>query len=133
MTQKIGYLLYSVFVNCFVASFTMLPVQAAQSSAAEAPRVPFQYSLGVQKYQKMCSSCHGQWLEGTGMGPPLLHPFYKPSHHGDPSFYRAALQGVKAHHWEFDDMPAVPGATKQDMDAIIPFIRWLQREKGLYE
>ena len=105
---------------------------AAESGAAEEPKVPFKYSLGLQKYQNMCSSCHGKWLEGTKQGPPLLHPFYKPSHHADITFYRAALQGVKAHHWKFGDMPPVSGATRKDLDLIVPFVRWLQQEKGLY-
>jgi len=61
-----------------------------------------------------------------------MHGFYKPSHHGDPAFYRAALKGVQAHHWRFGNMPPVPGATRKDVDVLLPFIRWLQRENGLY-
>jgi len=108
-------------------------VSAAEASADKAPKVPFQYSLGYQKYQTMCTICHGRWGEGSKQGPPLMHPFYKPSHHGDASFYRAALSGVKAHHWKFGNMPKISGATRQDMDAIIPYVRWLQREKGVYK
>ena len=96
------------------------------------PKVPFKFAVGKAKYQENCSGCHGRWLEGTKQGPPLMHGFYKPSHHGDPSFYRAALNGVRAHHWEFGDMPKIDGVTKRDMDKIVPFIRWLQQEKGLY-
>jgi cytochrome c553 len=105
---------------------------SADDAAENAPKVPFQYALGYQKYQQMCTSCHGQWGQGTRQGPPLMHPFYKPSHHADAAFYRAALNGVKAHHWQFGNMPPVSGVTKQDMDAIVPYIRWLQREKGVY-
>lgn len=133
MTQLINKAAGQIFVVMAVLLLFIPVAMAADESSAEPPKVPFQYSLGVQKYQSMCASCHGQWLEGTKTGPPLLHPFYKPSHHADPSFYRAALQGVKAHHWEFGDMPPVPGATRQDMDAIVPFVRWFQREKGLYK
>lgn len=61
-----------------------------------------------------------------------MHGFYKPSHHGNAAFYRATLQGVRAHHWQFGDMPKVEGVTAEDMDSIVPFIRWLQQEKGLY-
>ena len=102
-------------------------------TAKQAPKVPFKYMTGMQKYQKMCSVCHGKWAAGTKQGPPLLHPFYKPSHHSDVTFYRAALKGVKAHHWKFGDMPPIKGATKEDLDAIVPFVRWFQREKGLYK
>lgn len=94
--------------------------------------VPFKFANGMKKYQEMCSVCHGDALQGTKTGPPLLHPFYKPSHHANVTFYRAALQGVQAHHWEFGNMPPIPGATKEIMDAIVPFVRWYQKEKGLF-
>lgn len=100
--------------------------------ANDQPKTPFIHAKGKNLYQANCSVCHGKWLDGTDQGPPLLHPYYKPSHHGDPSFYRAALKGVKAHHWEFGDMPRISGITRKDMDAVIPFIRWLQQAKGLY-
>lgn len=105
---------------------------AADSPATAAPRVPFKYAVGNKKYQENCSVCHGVSLEGSKQGPPLLHGFYKPSHHNDASFYRAALQGVRAHHWNFGDMPRIPGVTQQDMEAIVPFIRWFQQDRGLY-
>jgi hypothetical protein len=70
--------------------------------------------------------------EGTAdKGPPLIHPYYKPSHHDDDSFYRAALSGVQAHHWHFGNMPPVEGITNQDIGQIIQFIRWWQRENGI--
>jgi len=104
---------------------------SAGADEAGAPNVPFVYSLGVQKFQQFCGGCHGKWGEGTKVGPPLMHQFYVPSHHSDETFYRAALQGVKAHHWQFGDMPAISGISSKDVDAIVPFIRWLQREKGI--
>jgi len=108
---------------------TLTDVNAA---APAAPNVPFQHALGQQKYQQKCSGCHGLWGDGSKLGPPLMHPFYKPSHHPDAAFYRAALRGVRAHHWEFGDMPPISGVTREDMDTIIPFIRWLQHDKGIY-
>ena len=104
----------------------------AENGASKQPNVPFKFAIGKKKYQESCSVCHGKWLSGTKQGPPLLHGFYKPSHHGDPAFYRAALKGVRAHHWEFGNMPPINGITRKDMDTIVPFIRWLQQEKGLY-
>lgn len=100
--------------------------------AVKQPKVPFQYGLGMRKFRKMCSQCHGEWGEGSDQGPPLMHDFYKPSHHGDPAFYNAVLKGVKAHHWRFGDMPPVAGATTNDVKKILPFIRWLQQENGIY-
>jgi len=104
----------------------------SQRPELKTPRVPFKYGLGMKRFRTLCSSCHGKWGDGTEQGPPLLHAFYKPSHHGDAAFYRAALQGVQAHHWTFGDMPKVEDATTKDVDKIVPFIRWLQKENGIY-
>ena len=98
---------------------------------ADEPKVPFAHAKGAKLYQDNCAVCHGKTLTGTKQGPPLLHPFYKPSHHADFTFYRAALKGVQAHHWEFGDMPPIQGITREDMDSVVPFIRWYQKEKGL--
>ena len=112
-----------------LASFNTMAANA-EKKAAKAPAVPFQYGLGVRNFQALCSECHGEWAEGNDKGPPLLHPYYKQNHHSDDAFYRAASQGVTAHHWRFGNMPPVEGATPQDIQPIISFIRWLQREYG---
>lgn len=96
------------------------------------PNVPFEYGIGMKKFQTMCASCHGQWGGGSEQGPPLMHLFYKPSHHSDRAFYNAALKGVQQHHWKFGNMPAVEGVMPQDVEKIIAFVRWLQRENGIY-
>jgi len=102
------------------------------TSLPKNPSVPFQLGLGMQKFQEKCSACHGQWGEGTAdKGPPLIHSFYKPSHHDDASFFRAAHSGVTAHHWHFGNMPPVEGITDQDIGQIVQFIRWWQRENGI--
>ena len=110
----------------------LLLSSSSQLYAEQPPKVPFIYGKGKNLYQANCAICHGKWIEGTKQGPPLFHPYYKPSHHGDPAFYRAALKGVFEHHWKFGAMPAIKGVTKKDMDSVVPFIRWLQKEKGLY-
>lgn len=94
--------------------------------------VPFEYGLGMSLYQDNCGSCHGAWGDGGEQGPPLMHKLYVPSHHGDEAFYRAALQGARAHHWKFGDMPPVEGISRRALDRIIPYIRWLQRENKVY-
>lgn len=128
---KSSFLVMVILTAVFGAG-SLGTVLADANGANHAPKVPFKYALGKDKFQAMCSSCHGKWGGGSEQGPPMLHGYYKPSHHGDAAFYRAALKGVKAHHWSFGDMPPVPGATRQDLDAIVSFIRWLQQEKGLY-
>ncbi len=94
--------------------------------------IPFRHAQGKVLYDENCSSCHGGKLSGSDNGPPLMHPYYKPSHHGDSAFYRAGLQGVRAHHWNFGDMPAVPGMTERKMKNIISYIRYYQQQKKLY-
>lgn len=112
----------------------LLIVSASLQAATDKPKfdVPFNFGLGQSLYEEKCSSCHGPWGDGSDKGPPLMHKLYVPSHHGDESFYRAAMKGAQAHHWPFGDMPPVPGITKRAMDQIVPYVRWLQRENGIY-
>jgi cytochrome c2 len=102
------------------------------SFAAEKIEIPFNLGMGQVLYEQYCSSCHGLQLGGTDKGPPLVHSFYKPSHHGDKAFYRAALQGTKQHHWNFGDMAPVEGMTSRKMDRLLPYIRYFQQQKKLY-
>jgi mono/diheme cytochrome c family protein len=94
--------------------------------------VPFSLAKGKALFNENCSACHGLQLNGSDKGPPLVHGFYKPSHHGDAAFYRAALQGARAHHWPFGDMAPVPGMTREKMDSIIPYVRYYQQQKNLF-
>lgn len=100
--------------------------------AAETVEIPFKLARGQLLFEKYCSGCHGIQLDGTDQGPPLAHPFYKPSHHGDKAFYRAALQGAKQHHWNFGDMPPVEGMTPGKIESIVPYVRYFQQQKKLY-
>lgn len=116
----------------FAVFFILVPFSAVPAISAEDIEIPFHLGKGQLLYEKYCSSCHGMQLNGSDKGPPLIHPFYKPSHHGDKSFYRAALKGVKQHHWNFGDMPPVVGMTPGKMDRIVPYLRFYQRQKKLY-
>lgn len=130
--RSVIFFLTSTFLIISTAGLLSNTVVLADESEANQPSVPFKFAVGKNKYQEFCSGCHGKWMEGTKQGPPLLHAYYKPSHHGDAAFYRAALSGVRAHHWKFGNMPPVPGITSKEMDSIVPFIRWYQQAKGLY-
>jgi cytochrome c5 len=112
-----------------IASASML---GGAAIAAEPIEIPFKLAKGQVLYEKYCSSCHGVQLDGSDKGPPLVHPYYKPSHHGDKAFYRAALNGVKQHHWNFGDMPPVAGMTPGKMDSVLPYVRYYQQQKKLY-
>jgi mono/diheme cytochrome c family protein len=93
--------------------------------------LPAELQAGEAKFNANCSACHGQQGVGTSQGPPLVHKIYEPNHHGDAAFQRAAASGVKAHHWEFGNMPKIDAVTPGDVDQIIQYVRWLQRQAGI--
>lgn len=93
---------------------------------------PAELREGEQKFNAYCSTCHGIGGVGTTQGPPFLHKVYEPNHHGDAAFQRAAATGVKAHHWQFGDMPKVDAVKPEDVDQIIKYIRWLQKRAGIF-
>ena len=94
--------------------------------------LPAELQAGEAKFNANCSACHGQQGKGTQVGPPLVHKIYEPNHHGDAAFQRAAAIGVKAHHWEFGNMPKIDTVTTADVDEIIRYIRWQQRQAGIF-
>lgn len=110
----------------------LMPVISGPVIASEDIEIPFHLAKGQILYEKYCSGCHGLQLDGSDKGPPLIHPFYKPSHHGDKAFYRAALQGTKQHHWNFGDMQPVEGMTPKKMDNLVPYVRFYQQQKKLF-
>lgn len=99
--------------------------------AAGGGTVPAELQAGEAKFNAHCSACHGAQAAGTLQGPPLVHKIYEPNHHGDAAFLRAAEFGVKAHHWEFGNMPKIEGVSSADVEQIIRYIRWLQRQAGI--
>jgi mono/diheme cytochrome c family protein len=87
-------------------------------------------SDGAALYQEACASCHGTDLRGTDQGPSHLSVVYEPGHHSDDAFRAAIAQGSPAHHWEFGDMPPVPGLAPDEVEAIIAFVRDQQEAQG---
>ena len=88
--------------------------------------------IGKRAFDATCAACHGANAAGQdGVAPPLVHKIYEPSHHGDDAFQRAAASGVRAHHWQFGNMPPVEGVTRGDVTMIIAYIRELQRANGI--
>ena len=90
-------------------------------------------AAGERLFDANCARCHGPRGSGTDQGPPLVHIIYEPNHHADVAFQMAAMQGVRAHHWRFGDMPPVPGVNAEDVEKVTTYIRWLQREAGIGE
>ena len=114
------------------AGFLLIAFNFAETQATSDVEIPFRLGKGQVLYEIKCASCHGLDLTGTDTGPPFLNPLYRPAHHGDAAFYRAALKGVRAHHWNFGDMPPVPGITEGKLNSILPYIRYYQQQKKLY-
>jgi mono/diheme cytochrome c family protein len=94
-------------------------------------QVPAEAQQGSRLFETHCAACHGPLALGTEQGPPLVHAVYRPAHHGDEAFQLAVQQGVRAHHWRFGDMPAVPGLTRADVADVIRYVRWLQESAGI--
>ena len=87
-------------------------------------------AAGEPLYQASCATCHGTDVRGTEIGPSHLSVVYEPNHHGDAAFALAAQNGVRAHHWPFGDMAAVPGLSDEDLEAIVAYVRESQRING---
>ncbi len=86
---------------------------------------------GKALFDANCATCHGDNAAGSEQGPPLVHRIYEPSHHGDQAFILAALNGVRAHHWQFGNMPPVKGVSESDVGKITNYIRTIQRANGI--
>ncbi len=88
--------------------------------------------IGKVGFEAKCSACHGVDASGkNGVAPPLVHKIYEPSHHADEAFWIATQNGVRSHHWNFGNMPAIDGLTRGDVKMIVAYVRELQRENGI--
>ena len=103
-----------------------------QTTKPSAGAAPADVQVGEAKFNANCAACHGPRGTGSKQGPPLVHKIYEPNHHADVAFQRAAANGVRAHHWEFGNMPKIDAVTADDVDHIIKYVRWLQREAGIF-
>jgi mono/diheme cytochrome c family protein len=86
---------------------------------------------GRAAYERLCVQCHGIHGGGSTMGPALVHPVYRPAHHADVAFKLAVRRGVRAHHWRFGDMPPQGDVGADELEAIVQYIRELQRANGI--
>lgn len=150
--SKLGWLIGGVFVAgvaAFAWQATRPPEQTGMihpdpTSISDLPQgasivqveLPEQLSpeatIGRRAFEAKCAACHGTNAAGqNGVAPPLVHRTYEPSHHSDMAFFLAAQNGVRAHHWPFGNMPPVKGLTRADVQAIVAYVRELQRANGI--
>lgn len=119
-----------------VAAYRFIGNRGGSQTASVNVVVPVltgQAQAGKALFDANCAECHGANAAGTAdAGPPLVHKIYEPNHHGDLAFQLAARNGVRAHHWPFGNMPAVPGVTEQDVDKIVVYVRSLQKANGIF-
>ena len=143
MTAKRIALVVLLAVAGAVAVLALRPVPApapgdpAPGEALASVTLPAALSepaaLGKRAFDATCAACHGANAAGVaGVGPPLVHVIYEPSHHGDAAFLLAVRNGVRAHHWRFGDMPPQPGLTGAEVAAITAYVRELQRANGIF-
>jgi len=114
-----------------IASKIIGPDEKETTVAVTVPTLTTTAVKGEKYYAKSCNSCHGDNAGGTKNGPPLVHDIYNPGHHADEAFYRAALQGVKQHHWPYGNMPPRPEISKREVSYIIAYVRELQEANGI--
>ena len=91
------------------------------------------YEIGGNTlFEANCAVCHGRNAAGQdGVAPPLVHKIYEPNHHADESFQIAVARGVRSHHWNFGNMPAIEGLSRDDVTRIVAYVRALQRANGI--
>jgi mono/diheme cytochrome c family protein len=125
MTSRLQIGVWLIVLGLLVACDSSQPQKAVGGGP-----VPAEFQVGETKFNSSCAACHGKEAAGTDHGPPLVHKIYEPNH-GDPAFQRAVANGVRAHHWEFGNMPKIEGVTPEDVDQIVKYVRWLQRQAGI--
>lgn len=113
------------------------PIPACTDSTTSTGNAPIQpapaeLAEGEKLFNNNCASCHGKGARGTDRGPTFLSKIYEPSHHGDSAFRLAPKNGVRAHHWQFGNMPKISGVTSAEVGKIISYIRWIQQENGIF-
>ena len=129
--RRDSFILRIGFAIILGALTTGVAAQAWQPPPKPSPGLRPNPNVGQPLYETYCASCHGADLNGTEAGPPLLHKIYEPSHHSDAAFQMAVAQGVRAHHWQYGDMPPVEGLTPDQVAHITAYIRMHQRRVGI--
>ena len=135
----VGLIVFVISPRPESAGHSMTPPDTSELADGDAivqVSVPSELSsnarLGKSVFEAVCADCHGANAAGqNGVAPPLVHKIYEPSHHGDEAFWIATQRGVRAHHWQFGNMPQVDSLTRGDVQMIVAYVRELQRANGI--
>jgi len=130
MSQKIVLLMMLLALS--FSALVACSEGGAPQGGHPVPLAPAKLSEGETLFNNNCAACHGKGAKGTDRGPTFLSKIYEPSHHGDGAFRLAAKNGVRAHHWKFGNMPKIRGLEPGDLGQIIAYVRWLQKESGIF-
>lgn len=122
-----------VFATALALSLTACDKDPAGDSGLFLPPPGFvaDADQGEALFNRHCARCHGRGGSGSDQGPPLVHKIYEPGHHNDMAFYMAISRGVRAHHWQFGDMPPRKEVTAEEAGHIIAYVRREQRRAGI--
>lgn len=129
------YILSGLILVAVVLAWVQMDSKAAPTidpASVKLPDMTPTLNVGKTTYDAFCSVCHGENIAGTDSGPTFLDRVYHPGHHGDIAFLIAPMEGVKAHHWDFGDMPPVEGATEIHLKKIVIYVRAIQRANGIF-
>jgi len=108
-----------------------IPAQDLTPADIIVPELSLLAQQGKELFVVNCSACHGANGAGTDNGPPFIDDIYNPGHHPDQAFVRAAITGVRSHHWGFGNMPPVEGITQPEVLLIARYIRELQQANNI--
>ena len=108
------------------------PASTVGQTTLTIPALSAEAAAGKTLFERNCMTCHGRHATGSDQGPPLVHRIYEPNHHGDASFRLAVRNGVRAHHWDFGNMPPVEGVSDEDAIRITRYVRELQKANGIF-
>jgi mono/diheme cytochrome c family protein len=122
-----GMLVVGAIGLLWFTGFLIHQHQAPALPSSTSMPVPPEFATEEALFHTHCAGCHGPSAVGTQQGPSFLSRVYVPRHHSDASFYLAVKQGVRAHHWNFGDMPALPHVTDAEVTQITAYVHWLQQ------
>lgn len=125
--RRLARVLPVVVVGVAAVLAVVLVASGGSDEEPPAPGSPEELALGEEVFEQRCATCHGEGLRGGIAGPPLLHEVYAPDHHPDSAIRAAVARGVQPHHWEFAGMPPIPDLADADVEAVIAYIRHVQR------